>query len=200
MALPAGFKLEEQPNLPPGFQLEQTEPQRSMVDYAKALYEVPTAAIRSVTDPILSSAYGVAASIPEAISTGQAPAPIGQRIASEMQQKMQYQPTSSVSQNILGSIGSAVESAKIPPYLGNIGMIPSMAKSVQVAKPFIQEAMPSMPTLASALRKEAPMVGVSAAEVSPAVTRTQLAEQLRVPVRLSKGQATKELGDRKSVV
>jgi len=197
MALPAGFKLEEQPNLPPGFQLEQTEPQRSMVDYAKALYEVPTAAIRSVTDPILSSAYGIAASIPEAISTGQAPAPIGQRIASEMQQKMQYQPTSPVSQNILGSIGSAVESAKIPPYLGNIGMIPSMAKSAQVAKPFIQEAMPSMPsmpTLASALRKEVPMVGVGAAEVNPAITRTQLAEQLRVPVRLSKGQATKELG------
>jgi len=38
------------------------------------------------------------------------------------------------------------------------------------------------------------MVGVGAAEVNPAITRTQLAEQLRVPVRLSKGQATKELG------
>ena len=191
MALPAGFQLEEQSNLPAGFQLEQPEQKRSMVDYVKALYEVPTAAIRSVTDPILSSAYGVAASIPEAISTGQPPAPIGQRIAAEMQQKMQYQPTSPVSQDILGAVGGAIESAKIPPYLGNIGMIPSMA---QVSKPFIQEAMSSMPTLAGALRKEAPMVGVGAAEVPQAVTRTQIAEQLRIPVRLSKGQATKELG------
>ena len=194
MALPAGFQLEEQSNLPAGFQLEQVEPKRSMVDYVKALYEVPTAAIRSVTDPILSSAYGVAASIPEAISTGQPPAPIGQRIAAEMQQKMQYQPTSPVSQDILGAVGGAIESAKIPPYLGNIGMIPSMAKAAQVSKPFIQEAMPSMPTLAGALRKEASMVGVGAAEVPQAVTRTQIAEQLRIPVRLSKGQATKELG------
>ena len=194
MPLPAGFQLEEQSNLPAGFQLEQPEQKRSMADYVKALYEVPTAAIRSVTDPILSSAYGVAASIPEAISTGQPPAPIGQRIAAEMQQKMQYQPTSPVSQDILGTVGKAVETAKIPPYLGNIGMIPSMAKTVQTAKPFIQEAMPSMPTLAGALRKEAPMVGVGAAEVPQAVTRTQIAEQLRIPVRLSKGQATKELG------
>ena len=194
MPLPAGFQLEEQSNLPAGFQLEQPEQKRSMADYVKALYEVPTAAIRSVTDPILSSAYGVAASIPEAISTGQPPAPIGQRIAAEMQQKMQYQPTSPVSQDILGTVGKAVETAKRPPYLGNIGMIPSMAKTVQTAKPFIQEAMPSMPTLAGALRKEAPMVGVGAAEVPQAVTRTQIAEQLRIPVRLSKGQATKELG------
>jgi hypothetical protein len=39
-----------------------------------------------------------------------------------------------------------------------------------------------------------PMSGVGAAEVPLAVDRMQMAEQLRVPIKLSKGQATRDLG------
>ena len=101
--------------------LPVAEPKRSMVDYVKALGEVPTALVRGAVDPILANAYGIAKSIPQAIQTGQPPAPIGAQIARETMQKMQYQPTSPVTKDVLGAIGGALEETKLPPYMGNIG-------------------------------------------------------------------------------
>jgi len=180
----------------------QVEQKRSMMDYVQALGEVPTALVRGAVDPIIANAYGIAKSIPEAIQTGQAPAPIGQRIAQETMQKMQYQPTSPVTKDVLGAIGGALEEAKIPPYLGHIGAIPSAIEAGNVVKPFIQKAVqtttPKVRTMAEALRKEAPtMSGVGAAEVPEAVKRVQMAQQLRVPGDLSKGQALRDLGEQK---
>jgi hypothetical protein len=202
MALPEGFVLEKPQgniNLPEGFTLENAEPKRKMSDYVKALGEVPTALVRGAVDPIIANAYGIAKSIPQAIQTGQAPAPIGQEIARQKMAEMQYQPTSPVSQDVLGAIGGALESAKIPPYIGHIGAIPSAIQAGNVVKPAIQEviqtAKPVVNTMAQALRKEVPtMAGVGAAEVPEAAIRTQMAQQLRVPIKLSKGEATRELG------
>ena len=173
--------------------------ERSISDYAKAAYEVPAALVRGAVDPILANAYGIAKSIPEALRTGQAPAPIGAQIAQETMQKMQYQPESPVTKDVLGAVGGALETAKIPPYMGNIGMIPSFAQAAGVAKPAIQEAVQTVkPTLANVLRREAPtMAGVGAAEVPEAVNRVQMAQQLRVPGQLSKGQALLDLGQQK---
>jgi hypothetical protein len=62
----------------------------------------------------------------------------------------------------------------------------------------MQTAKPAVNTMAQALRKEAPtMAGVGAAEVPEAVNRMQMAQQLRVPVELSKGQAMRDLGQQK---
>ena len=183
----------------------QEENKRTMADYVKALGEVPTALVRGAVDPILANAYGIAKSIPQAIQTGQAPAPIGQQIAQETMQKMQYQPTSPVTKDVLGTIGGALESAKIPPYLGHIGAIPSAIEAGNIAKPAMQtiqetaqSAKPAISNMAQALRKEAPtMAGVGAAEVPEATVRAQMAQQLRVPVELSKGQAMRDLGQQK---
>ena len=177
----------------------KTEAQRSVGDYAKAAYEIPTALARSAIDPILANAYGIAKSIPEALRTGQPPAPIGNQIAQETMQKMQYQPESPVTKDVLGAVGGALESAKIPPYMGNIGMIPSFAQAAGVVKPAVQETLQTVkPTLANMLRKEVPtMAGVGAAEVPETINRAQIAQQLRVPVELSKGQAMRDLGQQK---
>jgi len=210
MALPEGFVLEQsksEMNLPEGFVLDNAQPQRSMADKVKALYEVPTALVRGAVDPILANAYGIAKSIPQAIQTGQAPAPIGAQIAKETMQQMQYQPTSPVTKDVLGAIGSAFEEAKIPPYLGHIGAIPSAIEAGNVAKPFVSQAVrevkPAVSNMANALRgkvivEAAPtMAGVGAAEVPEAAVRAQIAQQLRVPVELSKGQALRDLGQQK---
>jgi len=180
----------------------QEATKRDMTDYVKALGEVPTALVRGVVDPILANAYGIAKSIPQAIQTGQAPAPIGAQIAQETMQKMQYQPTSPVTKDVLGAIGGALESTKLPPYMGNIGAIPSAIQAGNVAKPAIQETIqtvkPVVNTMAQTLRKEAPtMAGVGAAQVPETAVRTQMAQQLRVPVELSKGQAMRDLGQQK---
>jgi hypothetical protein len=185
----------------------QEAPKRTMTDYVKALGEVPTALVRGAVDPILANAYGIAKSIPQAIQTGQAPAPIGEEIANKTMQEMQYQPTSPVTKDVLGVIGGALEASKLPPYMGNIGAIPSAIKAGNVVKPMmqadIQAAKPAINNMANALRSKvtveaAPtMAGVGAAEVPEAVSRAQMAQQLRVPVELSKGQALRDLGQQK---
>ena len=179
----------------------QTKPV-TMADRLKTLYEVPTALVAPMLTEPLAHAYGVAKSIPEAISTGQSPTELGQRYTAEASKAMQYQPTSSESQAVLGTIGQGIEAAKIPPYMPGIGKIPSAMESANIAKPLMQEtiqtAKPAVNTMAQVLRKEMPtMSGVGAAEVPEAINRAKMAQELRVPVELSKGQALRDLGQQK---
>jgi hypothetical protein len=130
----------------------------SMMDRIKTLYEVPTAIAGSAITEPLAQAYGIVRSIPEAISTGQAPAPIGAKYAQQASEAMQYKPTSPESQAVLGTIGQGLEAAKLPPYLGNIGVIPSMQKF----------AKPATNQMVTALRNEANMVNEA---VQPTIQR-----------------------------
>ena len=182
------------------------EPKTSMMDKLKALYEVPATIGSDIVNQGLSQAYGVARSIPEAIRTGQAPAQLGQQYAQQASQAIpQFQPTSPVSQDVLQTIGKATEG--LPPYLGNIGAIPSAIQAGNVVRPMAQQAIqtakPTVNKMANALRgsvtvEGAPtMAGVGAAEVPEAVTRMQMAQNLRVPVSPSKGQLERDLGQQK---
>lgn len=204
MALPQGFVLEKSSGLPAGFVIDQgniisgdvptvvgqvpnppvIEPKRTMMDYVKSLYEVPATMLS-----------GAALTVPSAVSalvTGEPPMAMANR-------KM-FQPTSPVSQDVLQSIGSAFEASKLPPVMPT-GMLPSYARMVQGTPPQArqigQTVQEAGPRIAQALRQPAPqptMSGVGAAEVPNAIVRAQIAEQLRVPIKLSKGQATRELG------
>lgn len=156
----------------------------TMMDRVKALYEVPTTIVSEAVRQPIAQAYGVARSIPEAISTGQAPAQLGQKYAEQALQNIpQYQPTSPVSQEALGAIGGAFEAAKLPPYIGNIGAIPSFTQAAQGARPVAN-------TMANALRNEAgmvreavqPMVNKVTQVVEPAATK--VAQALRSEPRI----------------
>jgi hypothetical protein len=209
----------------------------TMVDRVKALYEVPEALLRPIVTEPLSMAYGVARSVPEAIATGRNAPELANQYYKQASQAMQFQPTSPVSQEVLGTIGETLQAAKIPPYLGNIGAIPSFVQKVPNVRPVMQESVvPTANRMATVLRNEGQMIqdavqpvtsrvaqavepitsrvnnmadalrakvtvegaptmsGVGAAEVPLPVQRTQMAEQLRVPIKLSKGQATRDLG------
>jgi hypothetical protein len=172
------------------------EPKTSMADKLKALYEVPATIGSAMISQPASMIYGVGRSAIE----GGSPETQNEYYR-QARQATQFQPTSPASIGALESIGGALETAKIPPYLGNIGMIPSAMQSAGAVRPTInqaaQVAKPAVSTMAQALRKETPMVGVGAAEVPEAAVRAQMAQQLRVPVELSKGQATRELGQQK---
>ena len=159
------------------------KPKRTMMENVKALYEVPATMLS-----------GAALTVPSAVSalvTGEAPMAMANR--------NMFQPTSPVSQDVLQSINSAFEASKLPPVLPT-GMIPSYARMVQATPPQArqigQTVQETAPKIAQALRKEPQptMSGVGAAQTPEAIVRTQMAEQLRVPVKLTKGQATKELG------
>ena len=178
------------------------EPKTSMMDKLKALYEVPATIGSAMVSQPASMAYGVGRSIIDRATQGQAANPNARdEYYRQARQATQFQPTSPASVNALESIGGALETSKLPPYLGNIGMIPSAMQSVGAVRPAINQAVqaarPAVNTMAQALRKETPMVGVGAAEVPEAVVRAQMAQQLRVPVELSKGQAMRDLGQQK---
>jgi len=153
-------------------------PKRTMMENVQALYEVPATMLS-----------GAALTIPSAVSalaTGEAPMAMAQR--------NMYQPRSGASQDVLQSIGSAFEATKLPPVIPTTGMIPSYARMAQATTPQVREGVQTVRTMPEMLRKPQPtMAGVGAAVTPEEITRTQMAQQLRVPVPLSKGQATREL-------
>jgi hypothetical protein len=168
-----------------------------MMDRVKALYEVPAAIVSGAAAPFL----GIGAGAIENIQKG-----TNKRLDSpEFGQRFQYQPTSPVSQDILQSMGSALEASKLPPVIPSVGMLPSYARAAGGTPTQVRQAAQTVqetgPRIAQALRQVAPppapastMSGVGAAQSPEAITRMQMAQQLRVPVPLTKGQATKELG------
>jgi hypothetical protein len=200
----------------------------TMMDRVKALYEVPTTIASAVVSQPASMLYGLGRSAVEGAVQGQMPSPEARdAYYRQARQATQYQPTSPVSQEVLSDIGGVLEASKIPPYIGNIGAIPSAIKAGNVARPVMQESvMPAVRNMAGALRNEGQMIqeavqpvtnrvtqavqpmtskiadvlrkeptmsGVGAAEVPEAVNRVQMAQGLRVPVKLSKGMAQRDM-------
>jgi hypothetical protein len=180
-----------------------TEPQTSMMDKLKALYEVPATIGSGIVSQPASMAYGLGKGAIQDISQGKMPTAESRDINyRQARQATQFQPTSPASVGALESVGGALEAAKLPAYFGPIGAIPSAIQAGNVARPAIQQTMqaakPAVSTMSQALRRETPtMSGVGAAEVPEAVVRAQMAQQLRVPVELSKGQAMRDLGQQK---
>ena len=147
-------------------------PQRTMMERVKGLGEVAgTLASGAVAQPV-GAAYGAAKGIlgpktPQAMQEAQ-------QAGGELANKLQYTPSTPAGNEMLGSVGEAITASKIPPYLGNIGAIPSMAQATQGIRPLMQEAkqvaQPAVNTMAQALRRE-PSV------VKTAPSAEQLAQQ-----------------------
>ena len=160
------------------------KPKRTMMENVQALYEVPATMLS-----------GAALTVPSAVSalvTGEAPMAMAQR--------NMFQPRSGASQDVLQSIGSAFEASKLPPVMPT-GMLPSYARMVQGTPPqarqigqAVQEVGPRIAQVLRQPESKPTMSGVGAAVAPEAVVRSQMAEQLRVPIKLTKGQATRELG------
>jgi hypothetical protein len=192
MNLPEGFTLDT--NLPKGFVLDRPtnrlgvpvgegerimlpEPQqpRKLMDYISPIAEVPAT--------LLS---GAALALPSPFVNPQKPL--------EFVGKYAYKPQSPVSQDILSTMGKAVEG--LPPYLGG-GLLQSIAKGGKLLQAPTQMGVESQAQrLAQTLRGQptSTMSGVGAAEVPKAIQRSELAQNLRVPVPTTKGDVLRDLG------
>jgi len=171
------------------------EPKRTMIDRVKALYEVPlTVGSAAIAGPV-SSAYGVYKSATSPEFGTQEGVRQGQQAQSNLARKMTYTPTSPVAQEFLQDVSQVAEAAKLPPIIPTTGMIPSYARMAQAATPQIREGVQTVRTMPEMLRRQpqSSMAGVGSAVTPEEITRTQMAQQLRVPVPLSKGQATRDL-------
>ena len=168
-------------------------PPTSMMDKVKALYEVPTTIASGMVAQPVGAAYGAYKGItgPKTPQGMQA----AQQAGGELAQKLQYQPTSPASMNALESIGGAMEAAKIPPYIGNIGAIPSAIKAGNAARPVMQESvMPVANRMAGALRNEGEILAQAAQPAINAVTPVvnKMADTLRLKPSIIKTAPTTE--------
>ena len=173
---------------------------RTMGDYVKALYEVPATVVSGAVAPFI----GVGAGMVENLREG-----TNKRVdRPELAQRFTFQPSSPVSVDALESLGGALDVAKIPAYVPTIG---TAARATQQAgrttAPLVSGNLPSFDQAAQAVRtapskiadllreREAPvMSGVGAAEVPDYQVRMARALNLPVPIKLSKGEALRELG------
>ena len=160
-----------------GERIMQPEPQqpRKLMDYISPIAEVPA-----------TLASGAALALPSPFVNPQKPL--------EFAGKYAYKPQSPVSQDILSTMGKAVEG--LPPYLGG-GLLQSIAKGGKLLQAPTQMGVESQTQrLAQALRGQptSTMSGVGAAEVPKVIQRSELAQNLRVPVPTTKGDVTRDLG------
>ena len=133
------------------------EPKTSMMDKLKALYEVPATVGSAILSQPASMAYGLGRSAVEGAMQGQAPSGEARDVYyRQARQATQFQPTSPASVGALESIGGALEG--LPPYIGNIGAIPSAIQAAGAVRPAINQAIqatrPAVNTMAQALRRE----------------------------------------------
>jgi hypothetical protein len=139
------------------------ETKTSMADKLKALYEVPATIGSGIISQPASMLYGLGKGAVQDISQGKMPTAESRDINYRQAREVtQFQPTSPASIGALESIGGALEASKLPPYTGNIGLIPSMQQATQMARPAInqvtQAAKPAVNTMAQALRREPSIV------------------------------------------
>lgn len=169
---------------------QSVEPQRTFAEKAKAAYEVPlTAASAAVSQPIgqmyglykgfTSPNYGTQQGVKEAEAAG-----------GELASKLQYQPTSPVTHDILGAANQMIGAAKLPPYVGNLGMLPSMEQALRspllnqgvrdtgaLAKTLAQNTKPALEntaqSMATALRKKPSIIDLAPSSASLADESTK---------------------------
>lgn len=185
-----------------GYKDQPVQPKKTMVDYAKALYEVPVNVVAGAVTPFAGIPYGMYKNYKEGTNI-----PLDNpKFAQELQSYVA--PTSPVSQDVMGSMGEALNVAKIPAYVPTIGTAaratqqagrsstPIVAGNLPSFDQVANTVKPAVNRLAEALREpDAPtMSGVGAALVPDAQVRIARALSLPVPIKLSKGEALRELG------
>ena len=160
------------------------EQEQSLADVIRGIVETPAAlAANLISGPVtyLSGAGG-----PD----------FQQQVA----RNIQYQPRTQMAQNALESIGRGLEATKIPPFMPGAVTFQPLALdaatqaraigSTQVARPVVK-----INDVINAIKTQEPqptMVGMGAAETGKALERQTRAQSLRVPVDLTKGQATRQ--------
>jgi hypothetical protein len=145
----------------------------SMMDRVKSLYEVPTGIVAPLITEPASMAYGLGRGAVQDISQGKMPTGESRdAFYRQAKQNISYQPSSPVSQEALGNVGEALTAAKIPPYLGAIGAIPSAIQKAPNVRPVIQESViPAGNRMANALRSEGEMIAQAAQPVTSKVSQ-----------------------------
>jgi hypothetical protein len=135
---------------------QQVKP-KSITNYLAPVVEVPLTVASSAAAPFLGAAKGIYQNIRQGTN---------ERVdRPELAQEFIYKPSSPVSQEILGGMGSALEASKLPPYIPGAGQAGQAIKQATQFSPLpsyaasqIEKASPVVSTvtdkMANLLKKE----------------------------------------------
>lgn len=162
------------------------EPEQSLADVIRGIIETPAAvAANLISGPVtyLSGAGG----------------PEFQRKIAE---NIQYQPRTQIAQDVLSGIGRGFEASKLPPFMpGAMTFQPlasdAMAQARAAGAAQVAKAPVKIADVINAISKQEPvqqMTGMGAADTAKSLERQTRAQNLRVPVTLTKGEATRQPG------
>lgn len=130
---------------PPRVNAQLAQPKRTMVDYAKALYEVPATVLSGAVAPFV----GVGAGMVENIRQG-----TNNRLdRPELAQRFTYEPTSPVSQDVLGSMGEVLADTKLPAYVPTTGQLARSTSQALQFNPIPSFAQSNAQRMGQALKK-----------------------------------------------
>jgi hypothetical protein len=124
---------------------QPTQPPRTMGDYVKSLYEVPATVLSGAVAPFI----GVGAGIAENIAQG-----TNKRVdRPELAQRFTYEPTSPVSQDVVETLGTALEASKIPAYVPSAGRLANTTRQgMATTAPLVRGNLPSFDQASQAVR------------------------------------------------
>ena len=180
---------------------KETKPEKSLLgkafeerqkakDIFTGLGEAGLAAASGVVMPLVAGAKGIIQSIPQAIETGQAPAPIAEKIASKfLTEHPGYQPSTPQGQAYISNLQKAFEASKLPPILPEVlGQVPSakpvageINEAFQAAKQLKKEptTLPVAQTLGAQNAGAAQTVNKSVLQQAIASATPELAAELK---------------------
>lgn len=171
----------------PGANVTPTEtPPLTAADVLRGIIETPVAlAANLVSGPVT---YLAGAGGPE----------VQRRVA----ENIQYQPRTQIAQDVLAGIGRGFEASKLPPFMhGATTFQPlvsdAMAQARAAGAAQVAKAPMRIADVISAISQQEPvqqMTGMGAADTAKALERQTRAQNLRVPVNLTKGEATRQPG------
>ena len=162
------------------------QPEQTVADRVRGLVETPFALAANIaTGPLTYLAGAVS---PE----------FQRRVASNIQ----YQPRTQTAQNVLEAVGRGAEATKIPPFMpGAVSFQPLATGTTRQAGQAVSTQAARAPTtlneVLNVIRSQEPvqpMIGMGSAETGKAIQRQIRGQELRVPVELTKGQATRQPG------
>jgi len=162
------------------------EPEQTIADKIRGFVETPVALAANLATGPLTYLSG-------------AVSPEFQRTVAK---NIQYQPRTQMAQDVLENVGRGIEATKVPPFMpGALTFQPMVSDLTTQARTLGTAQAAKVPMrvsdVISAISNEKPeqqMVGMGAAETGKALERKVRAQELRVPVELTKGQATRDPG------
>jgi hypothetical protein len=172
------------PPLEPPPRAAAPEKKGSILDTVIGLHEVPISLASSIVGAGAGNVVGAGAAATSGKFGTAAGIEEGRKAGEKASEALTYRPRTDFAQNVLGGLSDFLGESKIA------GLAPHQAVAAAApAAARIPKAAPAASAPAAA------MPGMGAAETAQAAQRVERAASLPVPVKLTKGQATRDFGD-----